>query len=104
MICDDVMDEKCRMLDCHVSQVYEWLYYEIRGCALDPSRMTWEEKKAYLLEHWGTRYENAANEAREALIASYGDAGKNARYAETFELSPYGRKVSVEEFRELMRP
>ena len=104
IICDDVMDEKCRMLDCHTSQVYEWLSYEKTGKVFEHEKLSWEEKKAYLLENWGTRYINAANEARETLIASFGDAGRNARYAETFELSPYGRKVTLEEFRELMRP
>ena len=104
VIIDDVLDEKCRMLDCHVSQVYEWLSYEISGNIIEHEKLSWEEKKAYLLENWGTRYINAANEARETLIATYGEAGKSVRYAETFELSPYGRQVSVEEFRELMRP
>ncbi|MBR2911538.1 MAG: hypothetical protein IKC05_07995, partial [Lentisphaeria bacterium] len=76
----------------------------ISGNIIEHEKLSWEEKKAYLLENWGTRYINAANEARETLIATYGEAGKSVRYAETFELSPYGRQVSVEEFRELMRP
>lgn len=104
MICDDVMEEKCRMLDCHVSQVYEWLAYEKTGKPMDPGKMSWEEKKAYLVANWGKRYEDAANAARQVLTETWGEAGKNARFAETFELSPYGRKVSVEEFRDLMRP
>ena len=104
MICDDVMDEKCRMLDCHVSQVYEWLSYEHSGKVIEHEKLSWEEKKAYLMDNWGARYVKAANEARNTLIETYGEAGKTATYAETFELSPYGRKVSVEEFRELMRP
>ena len=49
MICDDVMDEKCRMLDCHVSQVYEWLAYEHTVKPMDPGKMSCEEKKAYRL-------------------------------------------------------
>lgn len=104
IIVDDVMDEKCKMLDCHVSQVYEWLSYEHSGAAVDPEKMSWEEKKEYLIANWGARYVNAANAARETLVATYGEAGKKAVYAETFELSPYGRKISIEEFRQLMQP
>ena len=104
MICDDVMEEKCRMLDCHVSQVYEWLSYERTGEPMEPEKMSGEEKKAYLVANWGKRYEDAANAARQVLTATWGEAGEKARFAETFELSPYGRKVSVEEFRDLMRP
>lgn len=104
MIIDDVMEDKCRMLNCHVSQFYEWLAFEHFGSPRDPNTMSWEEKQAYLIENWGARYVNAANEAREALTAAYGEAGKKAVYAETFELSPYGRKISVEEFRALMQP
>ena len=106
IIIDDVMDGKCRMLDCHVSQFYEWLAYEHSGGKeiIDPARLTWEEKKEHLLKHWGKRYIDAANDAREALSAMYGTEGKTAQYAESYELSPYGRKVSLEEFRELIKP
>ena len=100
---DDVLDEKCRMLDCQVSQFYEWLAWELR-IEVNPATMTWEEKRRYLLENWGSRYERAAHEARQVLMETYGEAGARVRYAECFELSPYGRNVSVAEFRELMQP
>lgn len=99
---DEVLDEKCRLLDCQVSQFYEWLAWEI-GAEVDPEKMTWEERKAYLITNWGTRYETVADEARELLMETYGeDAGKKVRFAEAFELSPYGRNVTVEEFRKLL--
>lgn len=100
---DDVIDEKCHLLDCQVSQFYEWLAWEI-GKEVDPEKMTWEERKEYLLTNWGARYERVANEAREALIAAWGEKGKTIRYAEAFELSPYGRQVTQEEFRQLLLP
>ena len=61
-----------------------------------------EENRDYLMTNWGCRYEQAANEARQVLIETYGEAGKNIRYAESFELSPYGRKIPVSEFRKLL--
>ncbi len=48
------------------------------------------------------RSESQANSFRDELIELYGEeAGKNIRYAESFELSQYGRQVSVEELKSL---
>ena len=100
---DEVMDAKCRMLDCHVSQVYEFLHWENTKTVLDPAKMSWEEKKAHLIRGWGERFEKAADDNRQALIEQFGkEKGSSIRFAEFFELSPYGRKISVEEFRNLM--
>ena len=66
--------------------------------------MSWEEKRDYLMTNWCSRYAQTANYARQILIETYGEAGKSIRYAECFELSPYGRKITVSEFRELLNP
>ena len=44
-----------------------------------------------------------AFDSKEKAVSfeTYGEAGKNIHYAESFELSPYGRKITVEEFRKL---
>lgn len=48
------------------------------------------------------RSERQANMFREKLIELYGEeAGQDIRYAEAFELSQYGRQVSVEELKRL---
>ena len=100
---DDVLEQKCRMLDCHVSQVYEFLHWENTKTVLDPAKMSWEEKKAHLIQGWCERFKKAADENRQALIEQFGEEkGSSIRFAEFFELSPYGRKISVEEFRRLM--
>ena len=100
---DDVLEQKCRMLDCHVSQVYEFLHWENTKTVLDPAKMSWEEKKAHLIQGWCERFKKAADENRQALIEQFGEEkGSSIRFAEFFELSPYGRKISVEEFRNLM--
>ena len=100
---DSVMETKCRMLDCHVSQVYEWLAWELNEF-FDHSKWNWEQKKEYLLKNWGVRYRQAADQGRERLIQIYGEAGKKVKYAEAFELSAYGRKVSIDEFQVMMQP
>ena len=41
---------------------------------------------------------------RDRLIQLFGEAGKTVQYAEAFELSEYGRKVSVEEFQAMLQP
>lgn len=91
---DSVIDEKCRMLDCHVSQVYEWLAWE-KGITLEIDKMSWEEKKAYLIKNWGERYRTIANQNRDKLIKLYGEAGKNIEFAESFQFSPYGGRSGI---------
>ena len=97
---DSVIEQKMKMLGCHVSQVYEWLAYE-RGVKLDHANMTWEQKLEWLLKNWGQRSIDAANLGREQLIKVFGEAGKTIKYAEIYEYSPYGAKVTPEEFQEL---
>jgi len=100
---DSVMEQKCRMLDCHVSQVYEWLAWE-RKEIFDHTKWTWEQKREFLLRNWGERCVRMANQGRERLVQVYGEAGKNVQYAEAFELSEYGRKISIDDFQALMQP
>jgi len=100
---DSVMETKCRMLDCHVSQMYEWLAWEMQE-VFDHTKWSWEQKKEFLLRNWGERYARAADRGREKLIQRYGEEGKNIRYAEAFELSEYGRRISVDEFQALLEP
>lgn len=98
---DSVLETKLKMLDCHQSQFYEWLPWD-KGCRdIDFSTMTWDEKKEWLLRHWGVRTVKAADIGREALISAYGEAGKTVRHAEIFEFSPYGERVEPDAFRGL---
>jgi len=100
---DDVIEEKCRMLSCHVSQFFEWLPWDMKIKDFDASKMSDAEKMKFLYDHWGQRYIAAADQARQTLTEMYGEAGKTAVHAETFELCPYGRSVTLEEFRDLFR-
>lgn len=51
------------------------------------------------------RFVDQADRYRELLISRYGEqAGRNVRYAESFELSQYGRQASAEELERLLPP
>ena len=91
----DVMETKYRLLDCHKSQFYEWLpWVDLNEKNFDASGWSWEQRMEHLKKHWGGRFAaQAARVNREGVET-----------AEIFELSPYGRKVSPEEFQALLQP
>lgn len=98
---DSVLETKYRMLDCHVSQFYEWLPWDkgYKNFRIDPA--DWNAKKKWLDDNWGKRFREAADFARTTLVEEYGEAGRKVIQAETFELSEYGEQVSIPEFRRL---
>lgn len=102
VVIDDVMEQKCRALDCQKSQFYEWLAFELGYFGkVDFNAMPWAERYAYLLKHWGVRYRKAADFARPELCAKLGEkAGNAVQYAEVFEHCPYGgrKMLTKEEF------
>jgi len=58
------------------------------------------ERAAQLLEMVKKRNETVAEKYRDRLIALYGkEVGQKIKYAEAFQLSQYGRQVSVEELK-----
>lgn len=113
---DDVVDDKFRMLDCHVSQVYEWLPFTnhrlaevpldaaerlewLRQPRIDrnqdagrPARIDQEKRPGMFGER---RFAEAARLYRNRLIERYGpDRGEQVLFAEAFQLSEYGRQPS----------
>ena len=101
---DAVLETKLAMCDCHRSQFYEWLPWSNGDRGFDVSRMDAAARREHLLRGWMERNVRQAKLGREVLRAVYGAAGDAVRYAETFELSEYGRPVSIEEFRRLLLP
>ena len=97
---DSLYEEKCRILDCHASQFYEWLPWSDGHRDFDASKLSWEQKRDHLGQ-WFDRFRIAADDARNMLIETYGDNGRTVRFAETFEQTQYGRKVSPANFRRL---
>lgn len=103
---DHVMEIKYRMLDAHVSQLYEWLPWIDRLENFDPEIVNkpLEERLKFLDDVRGYQYTNIADEGRELLKKVYGEeTGAKVKYAEAFEISPYGKQVSLEEFQELFK-
>lgn len=98
---DSVFEDKLRMLDCHVSQFYEWLPWDKGFRDFDADKMTWAEKRAWLESIWGKRNIVAADMGRDTLVKSYGEAGKSVKHAEIFEFSPYGEAMELDDFRKL---
>lgn len=88
---DEMIDDKVRMLACHVSQFFEWLPYnqglerEVPG---DPEeRVRW--LGALIKEMAG----KSAERFRDRLVQLYGpEKGRAVKYAEAFEICEYGRQ------------
>ena len=110
---DDVVEEKFKMADKHVSQVYEWLPYtrgEQDQVPQDPAaRYEWLKGDMITadtpdevvinggLRGYRRRYALPAALHRKQLIARYGEErGSKVRFAEAYQVSEYGRKLTPE--------
>lgn len=84
-----VLERIVDMLDCHVSQFYEWLPYN-RGEA-DRVPASRAERRAWLGEQVRARLRRRAERFRALLVRSYGPQhGAAVEYAEAFEPCEYG--------------
>jgi uncharacterized coiled-coil DUF342 family protein len=92
---DEVIEKKIDMYHQHTSQMYEWLPYN-RG-ALDQVPKDPKERREWLAESRKKSDENAANKYRDKLIELYGkEKGAKIKYAEAFEASEYGSRLTPE--------
>ena len=117
---DDVIDDKYRLWNCHVSQFYEWLPYtyglENEVPENEGERLEWlhqprvprEKPLSYAaLESLGTKPHGEAAEAKYAamyrplLVKRYGKEGKKTIFAEAYETSEYGTQLNAENTKEL---
>ncbi len=111
---DDEIEDKLHICDLNVSQVYEWLPYTHGETAPEDAqeRREWlkgmnitadttdEEIMASKSYGYAVRFAKPAARFRNELIKKYGvERGSKVRYAEAFELCPYGGQPS-EEFNE----
>lgn len=92
---DDVIEQKFEMLDCHESQVYEWLPYNqgiLESVPEDPQRRREWLKEGELSNI--AAMERVADRFRDQLRARYGEErGNQIQYAEAFEACEYGAPV-----------
>lgn len=119
---DDVVDRKFEMLDCHVSQMYEWLPYTYGTLDQVPTdakeRLEWLHGKRIprdgaplSMEELEAYHTHSHDEYREAvpavqyyneLVARYGkEKADTVRFAEAFQLCEYGKKLTPELEKEL---
>jgi N-acetylglucosamine malate deacetylase 1 len=89
-----VLDNIVAMLDCHVSQFYEWLPYNFG--ALDQVPSDAGQRRAWLGEVVRARLRQQADRFRDLLVKQYGDArGRRVEFAEAFEGCEYGSPLDA---------
>ena len=98
---DDTVEEKKRMLDCHKSQFYEWLPWTTGYKKIDFENISGVERFRFLEDEWLSENRKQAELYRELLKKNYPDF-IDIRYAESFELSEYGRQPEEGELAELL--
>ena len=83
------------MLDCHVSQFYEWLPFNAGHSAEVPEGEA--ARRAWLGTRIRQRIRPLADRYREQLVQTYGaELGKRVEYVEAFEVSEYGSPLDAE--------
>ncbi len=83
------------MLDCHRSQVYEWLPYN-RGREEVPADD--DAKKEWLARWFAERSRAVTDRFRDALCAAFGaDRGAQVEFAEAYEISEYASALTETE-------
>ncbi|HEV3079907.1 MAG TPA: PIG-L family deacetylase [Gemmataceae bacterium] len=86
---DDVFEQIVAMLDCHVSQFYEWLPYNTGR--LDEVPRDNRARRDWLARRVAARLSARADKYRALLEQTYGpDRGRQVNYAEAFEACEYG--------------
>ncbi len=95
-----VIDKIVAMLDCHVSQFYEWL--PANTLTLHEVPTTPDARKQWLGEQVKARLRKQAERFRPQLVQCYGEShGKLVEFAEAFEPCEYGAPLDEHAARRL---
>jgi LmbE family N-acetylglucosaminyl deacetylase len=95
VIIDDVLQAKLELMACHQSQFFDWLPYDQKRINDVPSDES--ERLRWLEEIFMDRDRLQAKQFRSLLSERYGPRADDVVYAETFELSEYGRQAELNE-------
>jgi N-acetylglucosamine malate deacetylase 1 len=97
---DRVLERKFDMLDCHVSQMYEWLPFN-KG-VLDQVPADSKARRSWLPGQYLARFQDVADSCRGKLVELYGDKrGTGVQCAEAFEVCEYGTQADAAELKRL---
>jgi LmbE family N-acetylglucosaminyl deacetylase len=92
---DETIERKIDMYDCHTSQIYDWIPWNQGRLNEVPEGKA--ERREWLSKDIKMWAENIANKYRDKLIELYGqEKGSKIKYAEAFEDSEYGTRLSKE--------
>jgi LmbE family N-acetylglucosaminyl deacetylase len=92
---DETIEKKIDMYDCHVSQMYEWLPWNMG--IIDQVPKGKAEKREWMAKYRRGEAEQMATKYRDKLITLYGaEKGSRIKYAEAFEDSEYGTRLNKE--------
>jgi hypothetical protein len=87
-------DRLIDMLNCHVSQFYEWLPFN--GGVLDQVPREDAARRAWLSERFRRRIRPLANQYRSLVEQIYGpEVGAGVEWIEAFEVSEYGAPLDA---------
>ncbi len=89
---EPVFSSVMSMLDCHISQFYEWLPYN--GVFFETMPESCDDRKEWLQKWMTNLIEPMANRFRDLIIQTYGiEKGTSIKWIEAFEISEYGGKL-----------
>ena len=92
------LDRVVAMLDCHRSQVYEWLPYN--AGVLDQVPDDDDQRREWLASWFKQRTRAVADHFRERLVEAYGpQVGTNIESAEAYEISEYAAGLGEDKLR-----
>lgn len=97
---DDVATEKARLIACHASQFFEWLPYDRAELGTVP--LSPEARIEWLKINYLAANKDQADTFRKLLKKRYGAKSSGIKYAETFEVSEYGRQPEADELNRLL--
>jgi N-acetylglucosamine malate deacetylase 1 len=98
---DEVVGTKAQMLDCHRSQMYEWVPFN-QGIT-DAIPATDAERRSWLVDRLLAGYfKGMRDDLEEPLVAMYGKGRAGSiRYVEAFEFCEYGAGLSGKDIQAL---
>ncbi len=97
---DKVTDKKSELLACHESQFFEWLAFD--RFSLDEVPQEHKKRLKWLKKVWMEKDRTQAKKSKKLIEKRYGKKAGKCEYAETFEISEYGRIPEKEELNELL--